>query len=107
LQGVQQNLVDTVTILATAYIHCSADTSGEIYVVGAALSGSEEMGVVHQKLLAGYIQLFASALAPHSSLPPEELHWRCIGLIGAGGALSLLMGGGNAASRKRRLPFPP
>ncbi|UOQ69200.1 TetR/AcrR family transcriptional regulator [Hymenobacter volaticus] len=94
LQGVQQNLGETADVLATAYIHCAADTSGEIYAVGAALSGSEEMGAVHQELLAGYVQLFAAALAPHSPLPPDELHRRCVGLVGAGEALSLLMVGG-------------
>jgi AcrR family transcriptional regulator len=90
----QQNLEDTADMLATAYIHCAVDMGGELHAVRAALLGSEVMGTVHQELLAGYVQLFASALAPHSPLPPDELHRRCVGLVGAGEALSLLMMGG-------------
>lgn len=105
LQGVQHNLSDTADVLATAYIHCAADTSGEIYAVGAALSGSEEMGAVHQELLAGYVQLFAAALAPHSPLPPAELHRRCVGLVGAGEALSLLMVGGQCRELEAAATF--
>lgn len=105
LQGGQQNLNDTATILAAAYIHCSADTSGEIYAVGAALSGSEEMGAVHQELLAGYVQLFAATLAPHSPLPAQELHRRCVGLVGAGEALSLLMVGGQCSEQEAAAAF--
>ena len=53
LRRVQRNLKATANVLATAYIHCSADTSGEWHAVGAALSGSEEMGAVHQELIDG------------------------------------------------------
>lgn len=105
LQSVQQNLGETADVLATAYIHCAADTSGEIYAVGAALSGSEEMGAVHQEVLAGYVELFASALAPHSPLPPDELHRRCVGLVGAGEALSLLMVGGRCSEPEAAATF--
>ena len=91
LQSVQQNLKDTADVLATAYIHCSVDTGGEWQAVGAALSGSEEMGAVHQELLAGYVQLFITTLAPHSALPPAELHRCCVGLVGAGESLSVMM----------------
>ena len=55
-------------MLADAYMHCYADTSGEWHAVGAALSGSEEMGAVHQELLDVYVALFAAALKPHSAL---------------------------------------
>jgi hypothetical protein len=34
---------------------------------------------------------FASALKPFSALPPAELERRCVGLIGAGEALSAAM----------------
>lgn len=105
LQELQQNLKDTAYVLASTYIHCSADTSGEIYAVGAALSGSEEMATLHQELLAGYIQLFAAALAPYSPLPPAELHRRCVGLVGAGEALSLLMVGGQCREQEAAATF--
>ncbi|MBC7924002.1 MAG: TetR/AcrR family transcriptional regulator [Ferruginibacter sp.] len=119
LRSVQQNLGDTADVLASAYIHCSADTSGEWHAVGAALSGSEEMGAVHQALLEGYVQLFVSALAPHSPLLPADLQRRCVGLVGAGEALSVMMLGGHCSEKQAaeafaslirgglRAPLPP
>ncbi|MEJ7558605.1 MAG: TetR/AcrR family transcriptional regulator [Pedobacter sp.] len=85
------NSKNTADMLATAYIHCSVDTGGEWHAVGAALLGSEEMGKVQKELLAGYVQLFISTLAPFSSLPSAELHRCCVGLVGAGEALSAMM----------------
>jgi AcrR family transcriptional regulator len=91
LASVKETLEDTARVLATAYVHCSADTSGEWHAVGAALSGSAEMGAVHQELIDGYVQLFVSVLEPHSVLSPGELQRRCAGFVGAGEALSTLM----------------
>ena len=100
-----RNLAGTADVLASAYMHCGADTRGELHAVGAALSGSEEMGAVLQEVLAGYAQLFASALAPHSPLPPDVLHHRCVGLVGAGEALTLLMIGGRCSEREAAEAF--
>lgn len=105
LRSVQQNLGNTADVLATTLIHCSVDTGGEWHAVGAALSGSEEMSTVQQELLAGYAQLFASALAPHSSLLPVELHRRCVGLVGAGEALSVMMLGGQCSEQEAAEAF--
>ena len=79
---------ETVRILAAAYIDCAADTSGEFHAVGAALAGSEEKAAVFQQLLDNSVQMFVSVLTPHCSLPPAELQRRCVGLVGAGEALS-------------------
>lgn len=105
LRSVQQSLGDTAEVLATAYVHCAADTSGEIYAVGAALSGSEEMGAVHQQVLAGYVELFATALQPYSPLPPDELHRRCVGLVGAGEALCLMLVAGQCSEQEAAVAF--
>jgi AcrR family transcriptional regulator len=105
LSSVQRNMRDTADVLARAYIHCYADTGGEWHAVGAALSGSEEMGAVHQELLEGYVQLFASALAPHSTLLPAVLHRRCVGLVGAGEALSMFMIGGHCTEQEAAEAF--
>ena len=86
-----RGLEETARVLAAAYIHCAVDTGGEWQAVGAALAGSEEMSAVHRELLAGYVRLFASVLGPHSHLPPAELERRCVGLVGAGEALSAAM----------------
>lgn len=79
---------ETVRILAAAYIDCAADTNGEFHAVGAALAGSEEKAAVFQQLLDNSVQMFVSVLMPHCSLPLAELQRRCVGLVGAGEALS-------------------
>lgn len=79
---------ETIKVLAAAYIDCAADTTDEFHAVGAALAGSEEKAAVFEELLDNSVQMFISALTPHSSLPPTELERRCIGLVGAGEALS-------------------
>ena len=87
----ERSFEETVGVLAATYIHCSVDTGGEWHAVGAALAGSEEKAAVHQELLDGYVQLFASVLKPHSTLSPAELERRCVGLVGAGETLSAAM----------------
>ena len=79
---------ETVSILAAAYINCAADTTGEFHAVGAALAGSAEKAAVFQELLDHSVQMFVSVLTPHCGLPLVELQRRCIGLVGAGEALS-------------------
>lgn len=91
LAAERHSLAETVAALAAAYIHCAATTSGEWYAVGAALAGSADKEAVYQEILDEYVQLFAAALAPHTPLPPDEVERRCIGLVGAGEALSAAM----------------
>nr|WP_281506105.1 TetR/AcrR family transcriptional regulator [Chromohalobacter nigrandesensis] len=82
---------ETASLLAAAHVHCHADTSGEWHAIGAALAGSEEKEAVYQELLDGYVQLFAAAMRPYCALEDTELERRCVGLIGAGDALSAAM----------------
>lgn len=82
---------ETIALLAGAYIDCAADTNGEFRAVGAALAGSEEKAAVFQQLLDHSVGMFVSVLTPHSSTPPAALERRCIGLVGAGEALSAAM----------------
>ena len=105
LRRVQQQLRDTADVLAAAYIHCSVDTGGEWHAVRAALAGSEEMSAVQQELLAGYVQLFSAALAPHSSLSAAALYRCCVGLVGAGEALSVLMLSGQCSEQEAATAF--
>jgi AcrR family transcriptional regulator len=79
---------DTADVLAAAYIRCTADTSGDFHAIGAALAGSEEKAAVLQELLDNCVQMFVSVLQPHTLLAPVELEVCCIGLVGAGKALS-------------------
>lgn len=94
LTTAQQNVKETVAILATNYIHSSAEMCGEWHAVSAALTGSEETELVHHELLDGYVDLFTSALAAYSTLPAGELRLRCVGLIGAGEAIMAAMARG-------------
>jgi AcrR family transcriptional regulator len=105
LSGVQRSLADTAQVLASAYIRCALDMGGEWQAVGAALSGSEEMAAVQQELLAGYAHLFAAALGQHSALGPAALHRHCVGLVGAGEALSALMLAGNCSEQEAAATF--
>ncbi|MCF3932024.1 TetR/AcrR family transcriptional regulator [Acuticoccus sp. M5D2P5] len=87
----ERTRAETAEHLAATYIHCSVDTGGEWHAVGAALAGSPEMDAVHRELLDGYVRLFAAVLAPHSPLAAADLERRCVGLVGAGEALSAAM----------------
>lgn len=79
---------EAIEELATAYIGCATDTSGDFYAVGAALAGSDEKADVLQELLDQAVDMFVTVLATHSNLDPSELERRSIGLIGGGEALS-------------------
>ena len=91
----ERSLEECAEVLATAYIHCAADRTDEFHAVGAALAGSEEKAVVFQELLDNSVQMFVSVLQPHNTLTTAELERRCIGLVGAGEALSAALVRGN------------
>lgn len=82
---------EVTEVLAEAYVRCSVDTGGEYHAVRAALAGNDEMDAVHQELLAAQVQFFCATFAPYSALAPAELERRCVGLVGAGEALSEAM----------------
>jgi hypothetical protein len=58
------------------------------------LAGSAEKAAVFQELLDNSVGMFVAVLGPHSALPPGELERRCIGLVGAGEAVSAALVGG-------------
>ncbi|MDQ7883279.1 TetR/AcrR family transcriptional regulator [Atlantibacter hermannii] len=89
-----QNAQETIDALANAYIHCAADNTGAFHLVGTALAGSEEKAAVFQELLDNCVEMFIEVLTPHVSLSPRSLRQCCIGLVGAGEALSLAIGRG-------------
>ena len=67
---------------------CAADKTDEFHAVGAALGGSEYKAAVFQELLDNCVTMFVSVLAPHAGLALPALRHCCIGLAGAGEALS-------------------
>lgn len=78
---------ETARVLASAYIQCAADHTDEFHAVGAALAGGDEKAAF-QELLDNCVQMFVTVLEPHTNLPAAELERCCIGLVGAGEALS-------------------
>ncbi|MGI4741324.1 MAG: TetR/AcrR family transcriptional regulator [Janthinobacterium lividum] len=105
LRGGQRSLAETAQVLASASVHCSLDMGAEWQAVGAALSGSEEMAAVQRELLAGYAHLFVGVLEPHSALAPAALHRYCVGLVGAGEALSALLLAGDCSEQEAAATF--
>ena len=84
----RRDLRETSGVLADAYIKCAADTKGEFHAVGAALAGSEDKATVFQELVENCVRMFVAVLRPHSSLPAADLERLCVGLVGAGEAMS-------------------
>lgn len=82
---------ETVETLASAYIHCASDKTDEFHSVGAALVGSEEKTAVLQELLDNCVAMFVSVLTPCTNRTPRSLLQCCIGLVGAGEALSIAL----------------
>jgi AcrR family transcriptional regulator len=94
LAAAPHGLDEAAKLVAEAYMHCYADSTGEWHAVAAALSGDEAMHAVHQELLGSYAALFAAALAPHTRLSEGALLLRCVGLVGAAEAISEAMARG-------------
>ncbi|WP_237320490.1 TetR/AcrR family transcriptional regulator [Streptomyces sp. JJ36] len=88
LNAGQRTFTEATGILAAAYVACAGNTGDEFYAVGAALAGSAEKAEVYQELLDQNVQMFVSVLEPYTELPRPELERCCIGLVGAGEALS-------------------
>lgn len=74
--------------LASAYIRCAADLTGEFYIVGAALAGSPEKAEVFAELLDQSVAMFLAVIQPFNDAPADVTGQRCIGLVGAGEGLS-------------------
>lgn len=76
--------------IAAAYMSCAREVGTEWYALSAALKGSEAMETVQRELVARYVGIWRGAFAPHAAhIPPDELNLRCIGILGAGEAISL------------------
>ncbi|MEE2951886.1 MAG: TetR/AcrR family transcriptional regulator [Pseudomonadota bacterium] len=84
----RKNRDETIVCLADAYIRCAADLTGEFHIVGAALAGSPEKSRVYDELLDQCVAMFVSVLRPFSELSDDAATRLCIGLVGAGEALS-------------------
>jgi AcrR family transcriptional regulator len=87
LKRTRQRLADVVRVASTAYMRCAATVGPQWEALRAALKGDVEMEAVQQEILDRYAAIYRDAFAPLVSLPPRELHHRCVAIIGAAEAL--------------------
>jgi AcrR family transcriptional regulator len=88
LERAPRRLDEVVRVVSEAYMTCQRTAGPEWHAISAALKGDPEMDSVQQELVERCIGIFRDTLAPFSRLTPEELHLRCVGIIGAAEALS-------------------
>ncbi|MFP2925868.1 TetR/AcrR family transcriptional regulator [Pyxidicoccus sp. 3LG] len=88
LERTRKRLEDVARVMGTAYMHCYTSMGPEWHAISAALKGDEEMETFQRELLDRYVAFYRDALAPFSSLKKDELHLRCVGIIGAAEAIS-------------------
>jgi len=83
-----KRLKDVAHVVAEAYMNCYLTVGPEWHAISAALKGDEQMESTQQELVDGYVAIYRDALAPFSNLSGEELWLRCVGIFGAGEAIS-------------------
>jgi AcrR family transcriptional regulator len=84
----RRRLKDVAAVMGRAYVECYASIGPEWLAVSAAMKGDEEMEAFQQAQLDDYVALYREALAPYADLPEGELYLRCVGIVGAGEAIS-------------------
>ncbi|RCV90175.1 TetR/AcrR family transcriptional regulator [Billgrantia montanilacus] len=88
LKKAPRHLADIAQVVGQAYMECYTDVGPEWHALSAALKGTEEMDAVQQELLDHYVKLYQEALRPYCDFDEESLRLRCVGIIGAGEAIS-------------------
>ncbi|MBA2780795.1 TetR/AcrR family transcriptional regulator [Billgrantia kenyensis] len=88
LDKAPRHLESIAQVVGQAYMECYTDVGPEWHALSAALKGAEEMEAVQQELLDHYVDLYQEALRPYCNLDEGTLRMRCIGIIGAGEAIS-------------------
>lgn len=83
-----------IEALASIYIRCATDASGEFFAVGAAMTGTGERSRIYRELVDTGVTMFEDVLRPHVRMPDAELQRLCIALVGAGESLSSAILGG-------------
>lgn len=84
-------LEDVAWVIADAYMNCYVAVGPEWHAIAAALKGDAEMDAYQREMIDGHVRFFVEALAPLSPLPVQEVHRRCVGIVGAAEALSAEM----------------
>ena len=84
-------------VMSTAYFACATDMP-EFTAVSAALKGNPEAEALQHELLDDYTEVMVAALAPHSPLPTDALHLRCIAVLGAAEAIAVELNRGRTTA---------
>jgi AcrR family transcriptional regulator len=100
VEQARHRLEDVARVASAASMHCYRSVGPEWHAIAAALKGDEEMEAVQQALLDRYVALYREAFAPYSALPDDELHVRCLGIVGAADAIAREMMRGRIDERK-------
>jgi AcrR family transcriptional regulator len=88
LRGAEPTAGAVARVMSTAYFACATDMP-EFSAVSAALKGNPEAEALQHELLDRYAEVMVAAMAPHSTLPADALHLRCIGVLGAAEAIAV------------------
>jgi hypothetical protein len=70
----------------------------EFTAVSAALKGNPEAEALQHELLDGYTEVMVAAMAPHSPLPADALHLRCVAVLGAAEAIAVELNRGRTTA---------
>ncbi|MGO4668511.1 TetR/AcrR family transcriptional regulator [Bosea sp. 2RAB26] len=100
LDQLEPRLDKVARAVAESYLSCATSIGPEWHSLSAALKGTEAMEAVQRELVDGYISLYREALAPYAGqLPAEDLHLRCVAILGAAESVSgeVLRGKANEA----------
>lgn len=89
-----KRLRDIAALIGVSYMSCFRTAGPECHAVFAALKGDEQMERVQSELLQGYVDFYRGLLAPYAQVDDEELHRRCVAIVGAGQSLSREMSDG-------------
>lgn len=88
LERAPRRLEDVARVASDAFMACYSSTGPQAHAIAAALQGDSEMDAFHQALLDNYVELYCDLLAPYASLSKKALQVHCVGLVGAGEAIS-------------------
>ncbi|WP_051050707.1 TetR/AcrR family transcriptional regulator [Metapseudomonas furukawaii] len=81
-------LKQVANAVSDAYMSGAIAAGVEWQALQAALKGNEEMSAVLHRQTEAYAAICQNALTPFSHLPPDQLHVRCMGLLGAARAIA-------------------
>ncbi|MFK0250111.1 TetR/AcrR family transcriptional regulator [Amycolatopsis azurea] len=87
LEQASPTAADVAEAISVAYFACATDIP-EFNAVSSALKGNPDMEAIQYELHERYTDLMAGALTPYSGLGRAALRLRCVGVLGAAGAIA-------------------